>query len=512
MTELVEYIKNYPTDKLRWFVAKHPHLLQSIKDITHFLPDDAPWNQRLFHIATGSEYPVPCPVCNKQVKWKTDARRYMTYCSTSCSATSANTQSKRVRTNVEKYGVPHYALSEEFKGKAAKTNKQKFGVEYASQSDEFKRAVRKTVLDRYGVATALHINQQERFSKEQLSNHHMFSNISAEVIDRIHDRDWLLDQHITQRKSLTEISNMLNGYDINSLSRRLRVLDIPIKRYMQSAPEKELTSIISSFGLQVIERDRTIINPRELDIYVPSKRVAIEYNGLFWHGENCIPDDLHRNKYLECKRKGIRLVTIFEDEWLERKDIVISKLKHILGVNDSPKIYARKCIVKNVTRKEKVEFFELNHIQGDGPSSINLGLYSNSVLVACVGFMVSGTTATLNRYATSSHVVGGFTRLLAHSIPLLRSIGATKIDTFADLRWSEGDVYTSSGFTIEREITRDYQYVVGKIRVHKFNFRHGGGLKKLKAYDPSLSEHQNMLANNIFRIWDCGKLKFSKLI
>ena len=64
---------------------------------------------------------------------------------------------------------------------------------------------------------------------------------------------------------------------------------------------------------------------------MPKLHIAIEYNGLRWHSEEFNKDkNYHLNKLIKCNEKGIRLIQIFEDEWIEKQEIVLKKIKHIL--------------------------------------------------------------------------------------------------------------------------------------------------------------------------------------
>jgi hypothetical protein len=213
-------------------------------------------------------------------------------------------------------------------------------------------------------------------------------------------------------------------------------------------------------------------------------------------------------KYDMCKEKGIRLIQIFEDEWLQKEQIVKNKLLNILGVSTQDKIFARKTIIKEISKKEKSNFFNNTHIQGDGPSSINYGLFHNDELVAAIAFIKQKNNEyILNRYSTSANVIGGFSKLLSH---FEKQFKPSKIITFADLRWSEGDLYEKTGFKLDKILEPDYSYVFKGERIHKFNFRHKNMKNKLSDYDSNLSEHENMLNNKIYRIYDCGKLRFVK--
>ncbi len=104
-----------------------------------------------------------------------------------------------------------------------------------------------------------------------------------------------------------------------------------------SRPEKEIVTFIKSFySGEVLENSRKIIPPFELDIYIPEKKLAIEYNGLYWHSEEKGKDKhYHKNKYNLCKDKDIRLITIFEDEYLEGREKILNRVK---GIIDNPKL------------------------------------------------------------------------------------------------------------------------------------------------------------------------------
>ena len=86
--------------------------------------------------------------------------------------------------------------------------------------------------------------------------------------------------------------------------------------------------------LVILRRERGILNGKELDIYLPQKCIAFEYNGLRWHSEQFGKDRFyHIAKTEECTSKGVKLFHIFEDEYLYHKKALLTKIKHILNVN-----------------------------------------------------------------------------------------------------------------------------------------------------------------------------------
>ena len=181
----------------------------------------------------------------------------------------------------------------------------------------------------------------------------------------------------------------------------------------------------------------------------------------------------------------------------------------ILGKDDRVRVFARKCKIINVPLDQKRKFFDEYHIQENGPGSISIGLEYNNNLVACMTFIVQPNgVMNLNRYATACQVVGGFSKLLKH---FQSHYEWNEILSFADLRWSEGNMYNQNGFTLDKILPPDYEYVdlTSMQRIHKFNFRHKNLPKMLgKLYNPSWSETQNTYNAGWYKIYNCGLLRY----
>ena len=489
---------------------KYKIILNNIKNITSFLPDNASISNRKHHIINKTNYIPTCIICNKNVSWSKDNTSYSKWCSSKCKNKDPEFKEKIKQTNIIKYGVGSYTLSDEFKEKYKKHMQETYGVDHYLHNDNKKEEILSLRKEKYGYHTPFaNPSIKEKIKHtfiEKYGCHPTQYRFSQNTLNCINNREWLYNEHINNQKTLTEISKELENYDISSLSDMMKYHNIPILS-MLSLQESNLHTFIESI-YEILINVRNIIPPYELDIHIPSHNLAIEYHGVHWHSEKYKDNNYHKMKYDLCKEKGIRLISIFEDEWLHNEDLIKKKLLHILGKSTEEKIFARKTIIKQVTKNEKVKFFQENHIQGDGPSSINLGLYYNDKLISCIGFIKNNNVVyNLSRYATSCNVVGGFTKLLTYFENQYRP---AQVFTFADLRWSEGDLYYKSGFILDKELPPDYSYVIKDMRYHKFNFRHKSLAKKLENYDPTLSEHQNCLNNGIYRIYDCGKLRFIK--
>ena len=286
-----------------------------------------------------------------------------------------------------------------------------------------------------------------------------------------------------------------------------------------SSAEVEIINFIEKeLNLSVELHDKNILNGKEIDIYIPSKKIGIEYNGLIWHSEKFGKGrNYHLNKTEECNKKGIKLIQIFEDEYLNHKDIVIEKIRHLLDKDNSKeKIYARKCFIRKINKIETEIFLNKNHIQGYSPSTVYLGCFYENNLIAVMTFKEEQKDSglwELNRFATdiTKHCIGVggklFKYFIIHYIPL-------KIKSFADRRWTiniENNLYTKLGFKLDRILPPDYRYFCkkefGDNRIHKFNFR-----KQIlhKKFGLSLTMTEKEMCDKIsaYRIWDCGLYKY----
>lgn len=280
-----------------------------------------------------------------------------------------------------------------------------------------------------------------------------------------------------------------------------------------SQKEKDLLSFIEdSYSKEIILNSKKIIEPYELDIYLPELKLAFEFNGLYWHCEEKKGSDYHTKKTELCEARGIQLIHILESDWEQKQEIVKSKILNLLGLTPT-KVFARSCKVQKLENKQKNEFLEANHIQGSCVSSINYGLFKNEELVAVMTFsklrngMSSKTeTATheLIRFATklNTTVTGGFSKLLKNICLLHPEI--KEIKTFALRDWSKGNVYERNGFVFSHNSKPNYFYTKGEESFSRINFQKHKQKDKLKIFDETLTEKENMRKNGYRVYYDSG--------
>lgn len=281
------------------------------------------------------------------------------------------------------------------------------------------------------------------------------------------------------------------------------------KNYIKE--ETSFQNYIKQLEDNIIFNDRTLIKPLELDIFIPDKKIAFEFNGLYWHSEACGKDkNYHINKTKLCEEQGIQLIHIFEDEWINKSFIVKSRIKHLLGLTKY-KIFGRKCEVKEIKPILAKKFLNKYHIQGYTPAKVNLGLFYKNRLVACMTFSKPRFNKKydweLIRYVTISNfsILGGASKLLKY----FRKNNKGSIISYADKRWSKGNLYKQLGFTELSDSKPNYFYIKQQERFSRLQFQKHKLKDKLKIFDANLTETQNMINNNFNKIWDCGNKVYS---
>lgn len=292
------------------------------------------------------------------------------------------------------------------------------------------------------------------------------------------------------------------------------------KTTYKSAAEYEIIEWLKSQGVTNIEHSWHGLN-FELDIYLPDYQLAIEYNGVYWHSSAGKETDSkattqHLFKTTQCEAAGITLLHILDLEWQDpaKQTIWKSAILHKLG-KSSRKIYARKCQTIMVNAATAKTFFAANHLQGHASSLINIGLVHNGELVAVGSFARARFSKEERAYEiirfaslTGTSVVGGFQKIIAE----FERTHSGVLISYANRRWSKGNVYAKSGFTLESVSGPCYYYTDCKTMWHRSVFQKHKLKGQLANFDPALTEVENMYAHKYRRIWDCGHMKFRKEI
>lgn len=278
--------------------------------------------------------------------------------------------------------------------------------------------------------------------------------------------------------------------------------------HQQSKAELELIELFKDFNPQ--PKDRTMIAPKELDIYFPDHNVAIEYCGLYWHSTGApgerMTSGYHRAKLDECKKKSIRLLTIFSDEWSDHKEVCLSRIRNALNIV-ATKVHARKCILKKITKEQAKRFLDRTHLQQYGACSVAFGLFFEDKLIQVMTFgnLTRAHTAAgrkvleLKRLASDLDivVVGGASKLFKAGLKYAKQKGYEVIKSYCDLRWGTGNLYQQLGFTKVRETRPAVHYTDGYCRYRNQTF----ATNKKKE---GTTEAEKVLNKGLWQIYDCG--------
>ena len=374
---------------------------------------------------------------------------------------------------------------------------KKYGVSNPSCSDEARNKISNVSKRKINFATSKNL-----ITAKELAN--MFDKDKHTVIDVIQ----MLNIEIITFE--TDNHYYISRNNIFMLENYFSKTEMSGKSYS----EKELVDFVKSiYSDEIMENTKRIIPPKELDIYIPQKNLAIEFNGVHWHDENHVDRNYHLTKTNMCNEKRIDLIHVFEDDWLYKKEIVKSMIASRFGVYKE-KIFARKCQIKEIEKDQAKIFFDENHLQGFAYGDLYLGLMFNNELIQCICINKKGWhdgNVELTRMVTklNTQVVGGFSKLMKH---ISDYIEYKSITSYVYKAWFNGKGYIESGFKIVKENNPSYSYVVNGRRVHKSHFRKNKIKKmfergELKFYDSNKTEHEIMKENKIYRIYDCGTTK-----
>jgi hypothetical protein len=393
---------------------------------------------------------------------------------------------KKKATNRERYGVDYSTQSTEMVEKTKITNLARYGVVNAASAPETKQKIRDTMVSKYGK----HINQ---------------IHISDESLQKLNDYQYLEDNKCRRLKEIADELGV-TYYTVSDAYTKMNIIRTP-EINKQSLAECEIADYIRTFGVVVDQNNRSILHRKEIDIYLPEFKMGIEYHGLYWHSEGTgTPKNYHRDKLDECDKQGLALIQITDYEWINKQELVKSRIAAKLG--KSNRVYARKCKVGIPTLGEERQFLTRTHIQGHVMSSVKLGLYHDNKLIALMTFGKSRYNRNaeweLLRYSNDIGivVVGGAGKLFNHFLKMYKP---RSVISYCDLRWNSGNMYQSIGFTHEKTTKPNYWYtkhyttMESRIRYQKHKLS-----ELLPIFDNSLTEWENMKINGYDRFWDCG--------
>lgn len=397
---------------------------------------------------------------------------------------------KRKQTCVERYGVDNVAKAESSKQKAIETNIAKYGVEYSSQSQEVKNKAKQTILNKYGT-----------YSKRPCYEvaHQKFIQYRQQECDTV-SVIWLDKEKF--RGKYDENGPIYYNFECKICGRQFKDdfhSDIPTCRnchpYTQSKDEEKIWQHIDKvYDGTVVRHDRKVLNGKELDIYLPDLQLAIEYNGIYWHGYRS--DSTERiseftkkveEKRLLCKEKGIKLINIDEADFIDRPDVYLRFIDDL--ILPRKRVFARNCEIREIDLDTARDFCNYYHVNGYRGGSTKLGLYYNNelIVVAVFGRHPKYKNECIRLcYKTGYDVIGGWAKICKHfGKPFLH---------YVNLKYFDGENKTGCGYRFWYK-----KRVFYRNELQKENLAH-----YLNKVDPNVSAFQNCLNNGAIAIFDVG--------
>ena len=367
-------------------------------------------------------------------------------------------QEKITKTMMERYGSTSYLGTEECKRKTKETLMKKYGVENVSQIPEIKDKRKETMISKYGVEN---YQQSEIFRQRQNDKNKYFHilNNKDNLISFLLEKE----KEFGRKLFMHEISD-LTHYDQKYINNKIKSYDLYSYielNHRRSQYEDQIIKWLNCLGIINIVSNFKI-NKHEIDIYLPDHNIGIEFNGCYWHSELIRKNNYHQKKFIDLKDCGIFIYNVYEYEWLQEdlKEKIKSQIKNILNLN-SRKLYARKCIIKEITTDISSDFLDHNHIQGKDSSKIKLGLFYEEELVSVMTFTKPRFNENydweLSRFCClrDTTVIGASSKLFKYFVKNYLGENQSVI-SYSDIGKTTGKMYEMLGFKLLRISSPNY--------------------------------------------------------
>lgn len=401
------------------------------------------------------------------------------------------TQRKREQTNLSLYNGPNPHCSPEVRQKFNSTMLERHGVEHALQNKDILTKALDTLETNYGVRNMMHSEEiRETLKNTCLDEWGVTNPLLSEVIQNqikaTNLKEYGSENYFGSKEFKDTISLVPKGVRSKG---ELEVEDF-IRQYYPSV--KQLT--INKNGLT-----------RRIDVFIPELNLGIEYNGMYWHSEAEKPVNYHKEKYDLCELSGIKLIQIWDREWINKNKQVKSFLISKIGKNII-KYGARNCFVKQIDKYEAKEFLNDYHIQGSSRFNFSYGLFHTdskellSVITMSKHHRKNNNEIVLSRYAGKENitVAGGLDKLCKYA----NKIHGTFI-TWVDCRFSDGSGW-NQGWIKEKKLKVDYCYYNPKTQeVCSKQSRS----KRAAKTPQGITERDHARSDGYLRVYDAGKIR-----
>lgn len=485
--------------------------------VTSYYADSKSLSESIYRICFDIDVRPTCKVCGGEVSYTIG--NFSTFCSKKCVNSDPEVLQKNKEGVSRSLKEAYKERGESIKKKRTTTLKKKYNIEDNITSPfsikEIQEKAKEKIVEHYGVDNVFrlaefHTNRDD-WQKKSVEYQKTRGYDIEYVKNEIGDYEILVHNGCNKHGDIVVPLSVFNNRTRDDRKDyTVLCLDCNPLRSQTTSIENVIKIIFDRLNVKYIQHDRTEIKPYELDFYIPEHKIAIECNGIFWHsGEK--NKNSHYNKYNYCKNKGIQLITFWEDTILNKTEIVESYIKTLLGLNE--RVFARNCVVREVSSKESNDFINKNHLQGSVNASIRIGLYYNDELVhimtfgklrKCIGTKSVDGEYELYRMCSKQGitVVGGASKILKYFI---NKYNPTKTITYSSNDIGNGDVYLKLGFSFVKETGPGFCYINSRTTERKNRFV----LRKDRIDDGSGRSADKILESlNWLKCYDSGNKKF----
>lgn len=371
-----------------------------------------------------------------------------------------------------------------------------------------KDVLRNTMLNKYGDTASSKIDNPR--TEKQLGYVENAESLKNAILNNFEYKPTIYELEELLGLNYSSIIKLVHKYDLEkytTIYENVSSLERDVLAYVYELIPKEL----------VETGNRKILNGKELDIYIPSKNLAIEFNGTYWHSHLFKDRKYHQNKTIACARAGVRLIQIFEYEWINdvQREKIKDLLKRVIKPEANIVIHARKTKLVKLNYSDVKEFLNNNHLQNTVTSKINYGLHYNNEIVAVMTFgsprfsRDGSVEYELLRLAFKSGtvVIGGTEKMFKQFI---NDYKPSSIVSYCDISKFNGGVYSRLGFKTTIDSITDPNYVWADKRNNMLpryrTMKHK--LLEQGLGTPDMTENQIMESLGYFKVYDCGNLKF----
>lgn len=358
-------------------------------------------------------------------------------------------------------------------------------------------AYKKSMLDRYGDTNSRHINSP-----------------------RYHWQIDILENKENFNAFIIKLATELNRYPmIDELANMLGVTRYTIKNYtfkygldMYNCSNTMEDSLYSIYSFME-RRNRKVLGGLEIDLLDPEHSIGIEFNGNYWHSDIYLDKYYHQNKTLEAKKKGIRLIHIFEYEWKDsvKRDKLLKLIDRAVKPHLNKLVYGRNTFIKLIDVNDSQSFLNQYHIDGYTESKYNIGCFYKSELIGVMSIEKSGLDSiyeyeiTRLSWKDNIVVVGGLQKIIKF---VVNTLNINKILAYIDASKFNCNGYIAAGFKFSNDYLSDpsYAWVKGDEVLYSHQIQKKELAIKYPEYS-ELAEDDIMVKLGYYKIYNCGNYK-----